>query len=170
MHFSYSASSPVLGIVRLYTFASIVPHCGFWLHFPYYKLSWISLYIFSCLYFLFCKTLIHVLYAFPLLGALSSINFTESFIYFRYYLSLSYMNNVVVRCLSEFWLSDLGLYFVGNTSLLQRKQIYSHHAGVIKHMVQGLLAVQWLRIRLPMEGMQIQSLIRELRSHMPRGN
>ena len=27
------------------------------------------------------------------------------------------------------------------------------------------LAVQWLRLRLPMQGVQVQSLVRELRSH-----
>ena len=32
------------------------------------------------------------------------------------------------------------------------------------------LVVQWLRIRLPMQGMRVRSLVRELRSHMPRGN
>ena len=31
------------------------------------------------------------------------------------------------------------------------------------------LAVQWLRLRLPMQGVQVQSLVRELRSHIPRG-
>ena len=29
--------------------------------------------------------------------------------------------------------------------------------------------VQWLRLHLPMQGVQIQSLIRELRSYMPQG-
>ena len=32
------------------------------------------------------------------------------------------------------------------------------------------LVVQWLRIHLPMQGTQVQSLVWELRSHMPRGN
>ena len=32
------------------------------------------------------------------------------------------------------------------------------------------LVVQCLRIRLPMQGTWVQSLVRELRSHMPRGN
>ena len=32
-----------------------------------------------------------------------------------------------------------------------------------------LLAVQWLRLHLPMQGVWVQSLVRELRSHMPRG-
>ena len=31
------------------------------------------------------------------------------------------------------------------------------------------LMVQWLRIRLPMQGTRVQSLVGELRSHMPRG-
>ena len=30
------------------------------------------------------------------------------------------------------------------------------------------LVVQWLRICLPKQGTQVQSLVRELRSHMPR--
>ena len=29
---------------------------------------------------------------------------------------------------------------------------------------------KWLRIHLPMQGTQVQSLVRELKSHMPRGN
>ena len=32
------------------------------------------------------------------------------------------------------------------------------------------LEVQWLRIHLQMQETQVQSLVRELRSHMPRGN
>ena len=32
------------------------------------------------------------------------------------------------------------------------------------------LVVQWLRIRLPMQGMRVQSLVGELRSHMSWGN
>ena len=31
------------------------------------------------------------------------------------------------------------------------------------------LAVQWLRLRLPMQGVQVQSLVGERRSHMPCG-
>ena len=31
------------------------------------------------------------------------------------------------------------------------------------------LSVQWLRLHLPMQGMQVQSLARELGSHMPCG-
>ena len=31
------------------------------------------------------------------------------------------------------------------------------------------LAVQWLRFHLPMKGVQVQSLVGELRSHMPQG-
>ena len=31
------------------------------------------------------------------------------------------------------------------------------------------LAVQWLRLHFPVEGVQVQSLVRELRSHMPLG-
>ena len=32
------------------------------------------------------------------------------------------------------------------------------------------LVVQWLRIRLAMQGTWVQSLVGELRSHKPRGN
>ena len=32
------------------------------------------------------------------------------------------------------------------------------------------LVVQWLRIRLPVQGTQVRSLVGELRSHVPRGN
>ena len=31
------------------------------------------------------------------------------------------------------------------------------------------LAVQWLRLSLPMQGVWIRSLVRELRSHVPHG-
>ena len=31
------------------------------------------------------------------------------------------------------------------------------------------MLVQWLRLRLPMQGVWVQSLVGELRSHMPRG-
>ena len=55
---------------------------------------------------------------------------------------------------------------------------YYHWAGIKE---QGLLSiktappwrtslvVQWLRLRLPMQGVWVRSLIRELRSHMPHG-
>ena len=32
------------------------------------------------------------------------------------------------------------------------------------------LVVQWLRIHFPMQGTRVRSLVRELRSHMLRGN
>ena len=31
------------------------------------------------------------------------------------------------------------------------------------------LVAQWLRLRLPMQGVRVPALVRELRSHMPRG-
>ena len=36
--------------------------------------------------------------------------------------------------------------------------------------IKTSLVVQWLRIRLPMQGMRVPFLVGELRSHMPRGN
>jgi hypothetical protein len=42
---------------------------------------------------------------------------------------------------------------------------------LFKNVVVGTsLVVQWLRIHLPMQGKQVQSLVRELGSHMSRGN
>ena len=35
--------------------------------------------------------------------------------------------------------------------------------------MRDFLVVQWLRLELPLLGAQVQSLVRELRSHMPRG-
>ena len=34
--------------------------------------------------------------------------------------------------------------------------------------VNGTLVVQWLRIRLAMQGTQVQSLVREVRPHVPQ--
>ena len=40
----------------------------------------------------------------------------------------------------------------------------------IKSLLHGTsLAVQWLRLHLPMQGVWVQSLVTELRSHMPPG-
>ena len=40
-----------------------------------------------------------------------------------------------------------------------------------KSVITGTsLVVQWLKIRLPMQGTQVQSLVGELRSHMLWGN
>ena len=36
--------------------------------------------------------------------------------------------------------------------------------------IRTSLVVQWLRIRLAMQGTLVQSLVRELRSHTPQGN
>ena len=38
------------------------------------------------------------------------------------------------------------------------------------HNVGSSLVVQWLRIQLTMQGTWVQSLVMELRSHLPRGN
>ena len=37
-------------------------------------------------------------------------------------------------------------------------------------IVRPYLVIQWLRICLLMQGTQVQSLVQELRSHMPQGN
>ena len=41
--------------------------------------------------------------------------------------------------------------------------------AVLKNIRGASLAVQWLRLCLPMQGVQVQSLVGQLRSHMPRG-
>ena len=49
--------------------------------------------------------------------------------------------------------------------------VFRLYSLVILIMVQGSsLVVQWLRIHLAMQGTQVQSLVRELRSHMPWDN
>ena len=37
-------------------------------------------------------------------------------------------------------------------------------------IIRTSLVVQWLRIRLPMQGTRVRSLVGELRSHMPQGS
>ena len=45
---------------------------------------------------------------------------------------------------------------------------YRIHLMLNKNDLGGtFLVVQWLRLHLPMQGVQVQSLVRELRSHMP---
>ena len=39
-----------------------------------------------------------------------------------------------------------------------------------KLIVEASLVVQWLRLHIPSQGTEVQSLVRELRSHMPQGN
>ena len=41
---------------------------------------------------------------------------------------------------------------------------------LLRLIVRTSLVVQWLRICLPMQGTQVQSLIQELKSHMLWGN
>ena len=45
----------------------------------------------------------------------------------------------------------------------------SNRLGGEKVRVQDFLAVQWLRPCLPTQGVQVRSLVGELRSHKPRG-
>ena len=40
---------------------------------------------------------------------------------------------------------------------------------ILKHCLGTSLAAQGLRLRCPMQGAQVQLLVRELRSHMPHG-
>ena len=47
--------------------------------------------------------------------------------------------------------------------------LHSLHTCERKHWVGASLVVQWLKLCLPMQGVQVQSLVRELRCHMPLG-
>ena len=38
-----------------------------------------------------------------------------------------------------------------------------------KYFLRDFLVLLWLRIHLPVQGMQVRSLVRKLRSHMPEG-
>ena len=40
---------------------------------------------------------------------------------------------------------------------------------ILKSYIETSLEVQWLRLSLPMQGVWVQSLARDLRSHMPHG-
>ena len=53
-----------------------------------------------------------------------------------------------------------------NLGLLHCRQILY----LLKFIIGTSLVVQWLRIHRAMQGIQIWSLVEELRSHMPRGN
>ena len=45
-----------------------------------------------------------------------------------------------------------------------------HGTAGIKPVSGDFLVAQWLRVRLPMQGTQVQSLVGELRSHVPLGS
>ena len=62
------------------------------------------------------------------------------------------------------WWSSYSTYFMLDTLQLKKKT-------ELKNIKWGTsLVVQWLRICLAMQGMQVQSLVRELRFHMPQSN
>ena len=42
--------------------------------------------------------------------------------------------------------------------------------SLLKITLGTSLVLQWLKICLPMQGMRVESLVRELRSHMPWGS
>ena len=46
----------------------------------------------------------------------------------------------------------------------------SQFSSVKKESLETSLIVQWLRIHLPIQGTLVQSVVRELRFYMPRGN
>ena len=44
-----------------------------------------------------------------------------------------------------------------------------YNQGYLVKTTGSSLMVQWLRLRLPMQGVRVRSLVGELRSHMPHG-
>ena len=81
----------------------------------------------------------------------------------------------------RFFLYPLRLSNWGPVNLTDNRQInnnfsktLSNHMHMRAHKRNSSLGtslvVQWWRIRLPMQGTPVQSLVRELRSHMPWGN
>ena len=47
-------------------------------------------------------------------------------------------------------------------------QLYTHKYDNLNDIMDTTsLAIQWLRLHLPTQGVQVQSLVGELRSHMP---
>ena len=58
-----------------------------------------------------------------------------------------------------------GLQSIGSQGQIQLKQLSTHSEND-----GDFLAVQWIRIHLPMQGMWVQSLDGELRSHTPRSS
>ena len=50
---------------------------------------------------------------------------------------------------------------------------FSRHTGGVAHSKEDgetSLTVQWLRLQLPIQEVQVQSLVQEQRSHMPHGH
>ena len=63
------------------------------------------------------------------------------------------------------------LFCVTRTVLDTAKALGKYLSTELKMVCEGTsLVVQWLRIRLPMQGMWVPPLVGELRSHMPWGN
>ena len=69
-------------------------------------------------------------------------------------------------------------FSLGYTSVIKTKRTGKQHVAYFnavckynKKIYPGIsLAVQWLRIHLPMQGTWVRFLVGELRSHMPWGN
>ena len=64
------------------------------------------------------------------------------------------------------------MYFIFSLPFTYAQEIYRGkiNAKISTRTFPGTsLGVQWLRLHLPMHGMQVQSLVGQLRSHMPWG-
>ena len=54
--------------------------------------------------------------------------------------------------------------------MLLKRELMAGAGDGSKESREGIsLSVQWLRLHLPMQGVGVQSLVEELRSHMPYG-
>ena len=71
------------------------------------------------------------------------------------------------KCISKFWLPSQPSWFPSNKSNVVRLMLPDLWSQAIKSNTGTSLVVQWLRIICPaMQGTQVRSLVRKLRSHM----
>ena len=103
-----------------------------------------------------CAVITHhhrMIYAFPFKGHIQ-------FLCVRY-----------TRCLL-IHLSFDGYFDCASNSLYdtrRRRDLFMSHVALLNNFIGTSLAVQWLGLRLPMQGVRVRSLVGELRFHMPRG-
>ena len=69
------------------------------------------------------------------------------------------------QAFSSWW--DLGDYFAFHIKIFFSRHVHHFHKNNQSSTAQTSLVVQWLRIRLPMQGTRVQALVRE--DHTRRG-
>ena len=79
-----------------------------------------------------------------------------------FFMSLSFFEHIIV--------SGLAICFLSQIQICLLTLIYLNGIQHLETICYGTALVdQWLRLHLPMQGVQVQFLIRELRCHMPCG-